>query len=54
MMYIGEPQLIDEARIKLGMARGNMALSSYMDVVCTDLEALLKWKTRRVAFTTTS
>lgn len=47
---VGDRKLIDATRIKLGMARGNTSLNAYMDVVNTDLPALLKWKTRRVQF----
>jgi hypothetical protein len=51
---IGDRKLIDAARINLGMSRGNLTIPSYMDVVTTDLGALLKWKTRRVNFKPTS
>ena len=47
---VGDRKLVDSARINLGMARGNMGMSNYMDVVNGDLPALLKWKTRRVTF----
>jgi tetratricopeptide (TPR) repeat protein len=47
---VGDRKLIDSARINLGMARGNMAMSRYMAVVKDNLPALLNWKTRRQAF----
>lgn len=48
---VGDRKLVDSARINLGMARGNMGMNGYMNIVNNDLDALLKWKTRRmVAF----
>lgn len=47
---VGDRKLTDSARINLGMARGNMHMFNYMDVVNDNLPALLKWKTRRVNF----
>lgn len=47
---VGDRKLTDSARINLGMARGNMHMVNYMDVVNENLPALLKWKTRRVNF----
>ena len=47
---VGDRKLVDSARINLGMARGNMALNPYMDIVSGDLRALLQWKTRRSKF----
>lgn len=47
---VGDRKLVDSARINLGMARGNMAMGNYMDVVTENLPALLKWKTRRANF----
>jgi len=44
---VGDRTLIDSARINLGMARGNMAIERYMDIVKGNLPALLNWKTRR-------
>ena len=48
---IGERQLIDKARTYLGIARGNAVLPSFMSVVTSDLDALLRWKNRRTPFT---
>ena len=42
--------LLTKARVYLGIARGNSMLPKYLDVVTHDLDALLRWKTRRVAF----
>jgi len=47
---VGDRKLIDAARINLGMARGNMSIHKYMNVVKDNLPALLNWKTRRQAF----
>jgi len=48
---IGDRQLVDKARTYLGIARGNSVLPSFMNVVTTDLDALLRWKNRRTPFT---
>ena len=40
-----------QARTYLGIARGNSVLPSYTRVVTSDLDALLRWKNRRVPFT---
>ena len=48
---IGDRQIIDKARTYLGIARGNSVLPSFMNVVTTDLDALLRWKNRRTPFT---
>lgn len=47
---LNDRKLLDAARINLGMARGNLSLAPFMDVVRDNLAALLKWKTRRVTF----
>ena len=47
---VGDRSLIDSARINLGMARGNLAMARYMDIVKDNLPALLNWKTRRQQF----
>lgn len=44
---VGEKKLIDSSRINLGIARGNIAMMDYMEVVATDLPSLLSWKTKR-------
>lgn len=46
----GDRNLIDAARINLGMARGKLDIGKFMGIVNTDLSALLKWKSKRVAF----
>ena len=48
---IGDRQLVDKARTYLGIARGNSVLPAFMNVVTTDLDALLRWKNRRTPFT---
>ena len=48
---IGDKALLDKARTYLGIARGNSVLPSFMNVVTTDLDALLRWKNRRTPFT---
>jgi len=45
---LGDRKLIDSARVVLGMVRGNGKLKNYIDLVNTDLEKLLKWKSKRV------
>jgi tetratricopeptide (TPR) repeat protein len=47
---LNDQKLIDSARIHLGVARGNVGMGVYMDVVNKDLSTLLRWKTRRVNF----
>lgn len=47
---VGDRKLVDNARIHLGMARGNMSMNKYMGVVKDNLPALLNWKTKRQAF----
>jgi hypothetical protein len=44
---VGDRRLVDAARVNLGMARGNMTLPNYMDIVKHNLPALLTWKTKR-------
>ena len=48
---IGDKALLDKARTYLGSARGNAVLPAYMRVVTNDLDALLRWKNRRLPFT---
>jgi len=48
---VGDRAMLDKARTYLGIARGNSVLPSYSRVVTTDLDALLRWKNRRVPFT---
>ncbi len=38
---------VDRAKVNLGMARGNATLGAYVNVIVTDLGALLKWKNKR-------
>ena len=40
--------LVEAARVILGMARANGRLTNYMDAVKGDLSKLLEWKSRRV------
>jgi tetratricopeptide (TPR) repeat protein len=47
---IGDKALLDKARTYLGIARGNAVLPAYMHVVTHDLDALLRWKNRRLPF----
>jgi tetratricopeptide (TPR) repeat protein len=39
-----------QARVNLGIARGNLVMGAYTQVVMTDLDALLAWKNRRIPF----
>lgn len=45
----GERARLDRARVHLGMALGNLQMGQYLHVITTDVKALLKWKTKRVA-----
>lgn len=47
---VGDSKLVNAARINLGMARGNLDLDAYMDVVNQDLKTLLQWKSKRTEF----
>jgi tetratricopeptide (TPR) repeat protein len=51
---LGDRKLINDSRIQLGMSKGNLQIGNYMNVVNTDLPALLRWKTRRVGSFATS
>jgi tetratricopeptide (TPR) repeat protein len=46
---LGDRRLIDAARVVLGMVRGSGKLQSYIELVNTDLDRLLKWKSKRAA-----
>jgi len=39
-----------QARVNLGIARGNLVMGAYVQVVTSDLNTLLAWKNRRVPF----
>mmetsp|Transcript_37107 Transcript_37107/g.96272 ORF Transcript_37107/g.96272 Transcript_37107/m.96272 type:complete len:429 (+) Transcript_37107:207-1493(+) len=43
-------QLLDTARINLGIARGMARMDGFMDTVSTDLSSLLQWKNIRLPF----
>jgi len=45
---LSDRDLVDAARVILGMARGNGKLPQYVRVLCNDLPKLLDWKSRRV------
>jgi len=49
-LSLGDRALIDKARTNLGIARGNLVMGAYVQVVTSDLSSLLKWKNRRVPF----
>ena len=38
---------VDAAKVHLGMARGNATMGTYVNVIVTDVGALLKWKNKR-------
>ena len=46
----GNRRIVDNARVNLGMARGNAQIGSYMNVISYDLSSLLLWKNRRLDF----
>mmetsp|Transcript_6507 Transcript_6507/g.17694 ORF Transcript_6507/g.17694 Transcript_6507/m.17694 type:complete len:352 (+) Transcript_6507:39-1094(+) len=48
--FIDLAQGTGQARTNLGIARGNLVMGAYVQVVANDLSALLKWKNRRAAF----
>eukprot|EP01029_Cantina_marsupialis_P015443 TRINITY_DN3388_c0_g1_i1.p1 TRINITY_DN3388_c0_g1~~TRINITY_DN3388_c0_g1_i1.p1 ORF type:complete len:414 (+),score=121.37 TRINITY_DN3388_c0_g1_i1:96-1337(+) len=41
---------LEDARVRLGVARGSAKLASYLEIVNGDITALLRWKNRRVNF----
>ena len=41
---------VDNARVNLGMSRGNAQIGTYMNVISYDLSGLLLWKNRRLEF----
>lgn len=45
---LGDRKLVDSARVILGMARGNGKLDLYMSMVNTNMDKLLKWKSKRI------
>jgi len=44
---IGDRRLIDSARVVLGMVRGSGKMQAYVGLVSTDLDKLLRWKSKR-------
>jgi tetratricopeptide (TPR) repeat protein len=46
----GTRRLVDNARVNLGMSRGNAQIGTYMNVISYDLSGLLLWKNRRLEF----
>ena len=46
----GTRKLVDNARVNLGMSRGNAQIGTYMNVISYDLSGLLLWKNRRLEF----
>ena len=46
----GDRSVIDTARINLGVARGNAQMQSYIGIINYDVAALLRWKNRRIKF----
>jgi tetratricopeptide (TPR) repeat protein len=46
----GTRRLVDNARVNLGMSRGNAQIGTYMNVISYDLSSLLLWKNRRLEF----
>jgi hypothetical protein len=41
---------VDAARVNLGIARGFARMPTFLKVVSSNLNALLKWKNRRTPF----
>jgi tetratricopeptide (TPR) repeat protein len=46
----GTRRLVDNARVNLGMSRGNAQIGTYMNVISYDISSLLLWKNRRLEF----
>ena len=46
----GTRKAVDQARVNLGMARGNARMGQYMNVINYDMSSLLQWKNNRIAF----
>jgi hypothetical protein len=44
---LGEPRLLDVARVNLGVARATAKMGTYIPMVQTDLAGLLRWKNTR-------
>merc|ERR1712032_887826 len=51
---LGDRNLIDSARVVLGMVRGHGKLKTYIDLVNNDLDKLLKWKSKRMTLESSS
>mmetsp|Transcript_23375 Transcript_23375/g.51305 ORF Transcript_23375/g.51305 Transcript_23375/m.51305 type:complete len:430 (+) Transcript_23375:222-1511(+) len=47
---LSDRRILDTARFNLGVARGAMRMSKYMDLVNTDLPRLILWKNSRAEF----
>ena len=46
----GNRSLVDNARVNLGMSRGNASIPGFMQVISYDISSLLLWKNRRLDF----
>ncbi len=46
----GTRRLVDNARVNLGMSRGNAQIGAYLNVISYDISSLLLWKNRRLEF----
>eukprot|EP00164_Ancoracysta_twista_P004519 GFYU01006099.1.p1 GENE.GFYU01006099.1~~GFYU01006099.1.p1 ORF type:complete len:447 (-),score=120.06 GFYU01006099.1:212-1552(-) len=44
---LGEKKLVDQARVNVGIAKGNARLEQFMSLVKGDLDALIDWKNTR-------
>lgn len=44
---LGEPRLLDAARVNLGLARADALLPAYRSMALTDMGALLRYKITR-------
>uniref|UniRef100_A0A6U6PGJ7 Tetratricopeptide repeat protein 29 n=1 Tax=Zooxanthella nutricula TaxID=1333877 RepID=A0A6U6PGJ7_9DINO len=49
---IGDRKLIDSARVVLGIVRGHGKLKAYIELVNSDIERLLRWKSKRATLDT--
>eukprot|EP00736_Rhodelphis_marinus_P004901 Rmarinus@m.4866 len=48
---VAKGPMVDNARVTLGIARGNAQMRAWAQIVNKDISALIQWKNRRIAFT---
>ena len=45
---IGDAQAVSKAKIYIGISRGTATLPRFIDAVCGNLDALIKWRELRI------